>query len=116
MHGTDWHYVVLMLRRAPESTRTDTLVPYATLIRSVRSSSSSARTWRDSGTLWVRSIFLFSPGMVQIAASRSNSHHSAERSSPGLTNTCGAIRNAIPTVADLHTRRWRGAMQTTRTV
>jgi hypothetical protein len=29
-------------------------------------------------------------------ASKSNSAHSARRSSPGLTKTCGARRNAIP--------------------
>jgi len=40
----------------------------------------------------------FLAGIVQMLVSKSNSFHSAERNSPGLTKTCGAILRAIRTV------------------
>lgn len=55
------------------------------------------RTCSVSGTLWGRRIFVFSAGIVQTAASRSNSFHSAMRSSPGRGNMCGSIFRASRT-------------------
>lgn len=49
----------------------------------------------ESGTACGCTIFIFAAGIRQTAASRSNSCHSAWRSSPGRTKTWGAIFSAI---------------------
>jgi hypothetical protein len=60
------------------------------------SSRSTAIDCRANGTRCGRLIFIFLAGMLQTA--RSNSDHSACRSSPGLTKTYGASRSAARVV------------------
>ena len=59
-----------------------------------RASCRMAIARRESGTWWSLPIFIFEPGITHIEFSKSTSCHSACRSSPGRTKTCGASRRA----------------------
>src|SRR3546814_1497914 len=61
-----------------------------------RSSSRSASTWRDSGTLCGRPIFIFSPGIVQTAA-RSEEHTSELRSLMRISYAVFCLKKKQPT-------------------
>lgn len=49
-----------------------------------------SKAWRDSGTRCSWRIFILCAGIDQTGLSKSNSFHSAWRSSPGRTNTLGS--------------------------
>lgn len=49
----------------------------------------------ERGTAWTRRILVLCAGMVHNALSKSKSAHSAWRSSPERTNTCGSSRRAV---------------------
>src|SRR3546814_2803393 len=66
-------FFLLMIRRPPRSTRTDTLLPYTTLFRSRMETAAL-----ESGTTCVYFAFMRSPGMVQTALSRRSDEHTSE--------------------------------------
>src|SRR3546814_8100004 len=61
---------------------------------SSQSSSNSVLTCVERGTRWAPRIFIFSAGRFQTERSKSNSAHSACRSSPGRTNMWAESRSA----------------------
>ncbi len=65
-----------------------------------RSDFKTSIAWRDRGTICGCFIFIFSAGIDQIRTSRSNSDHSAFRSSPGRTKNMAASCRAHLTTND----------------
>src|SRR3546814_19727075 len=83
-----------MLRRPPRSTRTDTLFPYTTLVRSIRE---RGRGWTSSN--WCRSRRWPDERSASVDESRQRGLHSASlripRTTSNLASTTARIGNAI---------------------
>src|SRR3546814_6167522 len=69
-----------MIRRPPRSTRTDTLLPYTTLFRSVYAGSGLLRRFapRNDGSVYIRSMMIAGamPPAAHMVTSRSEEHTS----------------------------------------